>query len=176
MPCGYLCPAGIYALRVSGALNLNPNAARFTLSYAVSGWGVFRPPRCTGSISLGQCTDYSGANSTIADYRPASRTISCAPGATGAGCRGLHGCSGPARPGGRATQGAVAEDSYLTTDAVSGIPGAIQNHLAPNVRNTLQPSRPRHPATSGNTNTVKIRYNHQLFSQENFSIGSEIHK
>jgi hypothetical protein len=96
MPCGYLCPAGIYALRVPAALNLNPNAARFTfmahipvrhpavvqigtpadLSYAVPGWGVCRPPRWISSISLGQFTDHPGVNSTIADYRPTSRTIS----------------------------------------------------------------------------------------------------
>ena len=48
----------------------------YSLSYAVPGWGVCRPHRWIGSISLGQFTNHPGANSTIADYRPTSRTIS----------------------------------------------------------------------------------------------------
>lgn len=48
----------------------------YLLSYAVSGWGVCRPPRWISSISVGQSADNPGANSTSADYHPTSRTIS----------------------------------------------------------------------------------------------------
>ena len=35
--------------------------AEYTLSHAVPGWGVCRPPRWINSISLGQFTDHPGA-------------------------------------------------------------------------------------------------------------------
>jgi hypothetical protein len=48
----------------------------YTLSHAVPGWGVCRPPRWINSISLGQFTDHPGADSASADYRPASWALS----------------------------------------------------------------------------------------------------
>ena len=48
----------------------------YSLPYVVPGRGVCRPRQWISSISLNQCSDYPGANSTIADCRLASRTIS----------------------------------------------------------------------------------------------------
>jgi hypothetical protein len=83
MPCGYLCPSGIYALRVPGSLNLNRNAARFTLICCP--WMLRASPFFSSGKSLMSITSRAGsAVSTmfvpdVGNVTKASPTAPCSP-------------------------------------------------------------------------------------------------